>query len=80
MQYPLCTLLVFDSRQHALPVAWVITRSVAKPDVAKWMKALLDRARSIEPGWKINGFVIDDAAMEIDPIRQDIFALKYVLN
>ncbi|XVF52053.1 hypothetical protein PTKIN_Ptkin04bG0234200 [Pterospermum kingtungense] len=69
LKYPLCTLLVFDSRQHALPVAWVITRSVAKPDVAKWMKALLDRARSIEPGWKINGFVIDDAAMEIDPIR-----------
>ena len=80
MQYPLCTLLVFDSRQHALPVAWVITRSIAKADVAKWTKALLDRARSIEPGWKINGIVIDDAAMEIDPIRQDIFALKYVLN
>ncbi|XWS49306.1 hypothetical protein CRYUN_Cryun13aG0152600 [Craigia yunnanensis] len=78
LKYPLCTLLVFDSRQHALPVAWVITRSVAKPDVAKWMKALLDRARSIEPGWKINGFVIDDAAMEIDPIRQDIFALNCV--
>ncbi|MBA0835002.1 hypothetical protein Goarm_007315 [Gossypium armourianum] len=76
LKYPLCTLLVFDSRQHALPVAWVITRSVAKPDVAKWMKALLDRARSVDPGWKINGFVIDDAAMEIDPIRQDIFALK----
>lgn len=69
LKYPLCTLLVFDSRQHALPVAWIITRSVAKPDVAKWMKALLDRARSIEPGWKINGFVTDDAAMEIDPIR-----------
>ncbi|KAB2053859.1 hypothetical protein ES319_A12G215300v1 [Gossypium barbadense] len=69
LKYPLCTLLVFDSRQHALPVAWVITRSVAKPDVAKWMKALLDRARSVDPGWKINGFVIDDAAMEIDPIR-----------
>ncbi|KAL4385838.1 hypothetical protein GQ457_15G008080 [Hibiscus cannabinus] len=34
------------------------------------MKALLD------PGWKINGFVIDDAAMEIDPIRHDIFSLK----
>ncbi|KAK9034753.1 hypothetical protein V6N11_050906 [Hibiscus sabdariffa] len=69
LKYPLCTLLVFDSRQHALPVAWVITRSVAKPDMAKWMKALLDRARSVDPGWKINGFVIDDASMEIDPIR-----------
>lgn len=70
LKYPLCTLLVFDSRQHALPVAWVVTRSFAKPDVTKWMKALLDRARSIEPGWKISGFLIDDAAAEIDPIRE----------
>lgn len=69
LQYPLCTLLVFDSRQHALPVAWVVTRSSAKPDVTKWMKSLLDRGRSIEPGWKISGFLIDDAAAEIDPIR-----------
>lgn len=70
-QYPLCTLLVFDSRQHALPVAWIITRSFSKPDVSKWMKALLGRARSVEPGWKASGFLIDDAAAETDPIRQD---------
>ncbi|KAA8531075.1 hypothetical protein F0562_005784 [Nyssa sinensis] len=69
LKYPLCTLLVFDSRQHALPVAWVITRTIAKPDVSKWMKALLDRVRAVEPGWKVNGFFIDDAAAEIDPIR-----------
>ncbi|KAJ4830339.1 hypothetical protein Tsubulata_043562, partial [Turnera subulata] len=36
------------------------------------MKALLDRASSAEPGWKISGFLIDDAAAEIDPIRQDM--------
>lgn len=70
LKYPLCTLLVFDSRQHALPVAWVITRSVAKPDVTKWMKSLIDRVRAVEPGWKVNGFLIDDAAAEIDPIRE----------
>lgn len=66
------TLLVFDSRQHALPVAWIITRSFAKPDVSKWLKALIDRARSVEPGWKVNGFLIDDAAADIDLLRQDI--------
>ena len=66
---------MFDSRQHALPVAWIITRSSAKPDVSKWMKALLDRARVVESGWKISGFLIDDAAAEIDPIRQDSFAI-----
>lgn len=80
LQYPLCTLLAFDSRQHALPIAWVITRSSAKPDVAKWMKALLDRARGIEPGWKISGFLIDDAATEIDPIRQYFFSLDFDLS
>lgn len=79
LKYPLCTLLVFDSRQHALPVAWVITRSSAKPDVAKWMRALLSRASSVEPGWKISGFFIDDAAMEIDPIR-DIFGCPILFS
>lgn len=70
LKYPLCTLLVFDSRQHALPVAWVITRSVAKSDVCKWMKALLGRVRAVDPSWKVNGFIIDDAAVESDPIRE----------
>ncbi|GFP89290.1 hypothetical protein PHJA_001072700 [Phtheirospermum japonicum] len=76
LKYPLCTLLVFDSRQHALPVAWIITRSIAKPDVADWMKALLDRVHSVDPGWKVNGFLIDDAAAEIDPLRQNVLPLE----
>lgn len=72
LQYPLFTLLVFDSRQHALPVAWVITRSFAKQDVCKWLKALADRIRVVDSTWRIGGFLIDDAAMEIEPIRQDV--------
>ncbi|XP_071742665.1 uncharacterized protein [Rutidosis leptorrhynchoides] len=70
LKYPLCTLLVFDSRQHALPVAWVITRSVAKSDMCKWMKALLGRVHAVDPTWKATGFLIDDAAAETDPIRE----------
>ena len=69
LQYPLYTLLAFDSRQHTLPVAWIITRSMAKSDVSKWMKVLADRIHSADPGWKISGFIIDDAALEVDPIR-----------
>lgn len=69
LKYPLCTLLVFDSRQNALPVAWIVTRSNAKMDVSKWMKALLDRVRVVDPGWKPNGFIIDDPVAETDPIR-----------
>lgn len=79
LKYPLCTLLVFDSRQHALPVAWIITRSFAKPDVSKWMKALLDRARGIDIGWKVSGFLIDDAAAEIDSIR-DVFCCPVLFS
>ncbi|KAK9705525.1 hypothetical protein RND81_07G063700 [Saponaria officinalis] len=78
-QYPLCTILVFDSRHHALPVAWAITRSSAKPDVAKWMKALFDRVRTVDTGWKISGFVIDDAASEIEPIR-DVFSCPVLFS
>ncbi|XP_057515896.1 uncharacterized protein LOC130797335 [Amaranthus tricolor] len=72
LRYPLCTLLVFDSRRHALPVAWIITPSFAKPDISKWMKALVSRIRAVDTGWKASGFVIDDAAAELEPIR-DVF-------
>jgi hypothetical protein len=71
-QYPLHTLLAFDSRQHALPVAWVITRSVTKKDTLKWMSTLTDRIHSIDSTWGIGGFIIDDPASELDPIRYDI--------
>ncbi|XP_074269347.1 uncharacterized protein LOC141592534 isoform X1 [Silene latifolia] len=69
LRYPLCTILAFDSRHHALPVAWVITRSSAKADVTKWMKALFDRVHTVDTGWKISGFVVDNAASELEPIR-----------
>ena len=61
---------MFDSRQHALPVAWVITRSFAKPDMLKWMKALVDRVHTVDTGWMLSAFVIDDAAADLEPIRQ----------
>ncbi|CAM8938057.1 unnamed protein product [Rhodiola kirilowii] len=79
LKYPLCTLLVFDSRQHALPVAWIITRSSTKADVSKWMKALVERARTIDIGWKASGFLVDDAAAEIDPLR-DVFGCPVLFS
>ncbi|KAI3904551.1 hypothetical protein MKW98_014731 [Papaver atlanticum] len=53
LKYPLCTLLVFDSRHHALS------------NVSKWTKDLVDRASSIDAAWKIDAFMIDDAAAEV---------------
>ncbi|KAK9089942.1 hypothetical protein Scep_029024 [Stephania cephalantha] len=79
LKYPLCTLLVFDSRQHALPVAWIITRSFAKQDMSKWMKALVDKAHALDPTWKTSGFLVDDAAAEVDPIR-DIFCCPVLFS
>ncbi|KAG8049461.1 hypothetical protein GUJ93_ZPchr0009g1575 [Zizania palustris] len=70
LKYPLHTLLVFDSRQQALPVAWIITRSVTKQDTLRWMKALTERIYSVDSTWRIGGFVIDDPASELDPIRE----------
>ncbi|KAG0480815.1 hypothetical protein HPP92_011673 [Vanilla planifolia] len=72
LKYPLYTILAFDSRQHALPVAWIITRTVTKQDVSKWMKALADRVYAVDSAWKIIGYIVDDPALELQPIR-DVF-------
>ncbi|PHT68441.1 hypothetical protein T459_27928 [Capsicum annuum] len=48
LKCPLCTLLVFDSRHHALPVSWITTRIIAKPDMSKWMKPLHDHAHAVD--------------------------------
>lgn len=70
LKYPLYTLLAFDSRLHAIPIAWVITRTNTKEDVQKWMKALVDKVVFADPAFSISGFIIDDPALEIDPIRE----------
>ncbi|KAH7671685.1 Zinc finger SWIM-type protein [Dioscorea alata] len=79
LKYPLYTLLAFDSRQHALPVAWVITRTITKEDVTKWMKALVDRIHAVDSCWRISGFIIDDPASETDPIR-DAFGCSILFS
>lgn len=78
LKYPLYTLLVFDSNHHALPAAWVITRSFASDDVRKWTGALHDRIHAKDPSWKLTGFTVDDAATEIATIR-DVFQCPILL-
>jgi hypothetical protein len=72
LQYPLHTVLASDSRQQALPVAWVITRSVTKQDTLRWMQALTSRINSVDSTWRIGGFIVDDPTSELDPIRYSI--------
>ncbi|XP_048529907.1 uncharacterized protein LOC125509073 isoform X2 [Triticum urartu] len=79
LKYPLHTILVFDSRQQALPVAWVITRSVTKHDTSRWMQALTSRIHSVDSNWRIGGFIIDDPTSELDPIR-NIFSCPILFS
>ncbi|CAA7020362.1 unnamed protein product [Microthlaspi erraticum] len=39
--------------------------------LSQHMKILLQRAQNVERGFKINGFITDDTATEIDPIRYE---------
>lgn len=66
--YQLYTLLVFDTQQNALPVAWVVSSQNRFSDISRWLSALMDRGRQVQPTWTINAFMIDDALVEIGAI------------
>ncbi|GJZ74403.1 zinc finger, SWIM-type containing protein [Tanacetum coccineum] len=75
--YPLCTLLVFYLRQHAFPVAWIMTQSVAKCDISKWLRALLDRMRAVNPTWKVVGM---GQFCVMVSVSQIVLQLEYVVQ
>ncbi|GLJ05616.1 hypothetical protein SUGI_0021320 [Cryptomeria japonica] len=77
-KYPIYTLLAFDSNQTAIPIAWIIAGSLRSHDVFKWMGTLHDRVRAKDSTWRLNGFIIDDAATEIFIIR-DVFQCTILL-
>ncbi|GMN39761.1 hypothetical protein TIFTF001_008983 [Ficus carica] len=70
LKYPLCTLLVFDLSRNAIPVAWVISSSFVKQDIQKWIGILAERARTKEPRWRLNSFLVDDPSFDISIIRE----------
>ncbi|XP_057985904.1 uncharacterized protein LOC110651108 isoform X2 [Hevea brasiliensis] len=69
LKYPLCTLLVFDSSQNAIPVAWVIT-SLASQDIHKWFGSLAEKIQTKDPRWRPNAFLVDDPSLDISVIRE----------
>eukprot|EP01018_Ginkgo_biloba_P040165 Gb_09265 [translate_table: standard] len=77
-KYPVYSLLVFDSNQVGIPIAWVITASFASHDVRKWMGALYDRVCAKDSTWRLNGFIVDDASTEFSIIR-DVFQCSILL-
>ncbi|XP_058107082.1 uncharacterized protein LOC131250784 [Magnolia sinica] len=69
LKYPVHSLLVFDSNNKAIPVAWIITPRFANADADRWIRALYDRVHSKDPNWKLAGFIIDDPSADILTIR-----------
>lgn len=70
LKYPICSLLVFDSNNNAIPVAWIITPNFASGEIHRWMGALYDRVHSKDPTWKLGGFIVDDPSADVLSIRE----------
>ncbi|KAG0478816.1 hypothetical protein HPP92_013535 [Vanilla planifolia] len=69
-KYPIYSLLVFDSKRNAIPVAWIITPRFAGNEMHIWIRALYDRIHSKDPTWKLGGFIVDDPLADINIIRE----------
>ncbi|CAA0827615.1 zinc ion binding [Striga hermonthica] len=70
LKYPVYSLVVFNSDNKAIPVAWVITPRFASRDTHRWMRALYNRVRAKDPTWKLAGFVVDEPSADILAIRE----------
>eukprot|EP01018_Ginkgo_biloba_P027366 Gb_05759 [translate_table: standard] len=78
LKYPLFTLLVFDTHQNGLPVAWIISSSSSTSDIQSWMEKLRSRIYEMDPMWRLSAFMVDDATAEINVIS-DVFGCHILL-
>lgn len=78
LRYPLRTLLVFDSCQSLIPIAWVITNISHSEDSRSWMAALVERSRMKDQNWRPNAFLVDDPHLDLSLIR-DTFQCRVLL-
>ncbi|KAJ0265601.1 hypothetical protein HA466_0018560 [Hirschfeldia incana] len=72
LKYPIHSIVVFDSENKAIPVAWIIAPRVSSGDAYRWMRALCNRVHAKDPLWKVAGFIVDDPFADIVTIR-DVF-------
>lgn len=70
LKYPVHSLVVFNSDNKAIPVAWIITPRFASADAHRWMRALYNRVCMKDPSWKLAGFIVDDPLTDILTIRE----------
>ncbi|XP_039048325.1 uncharacterized protein LOC120189060 isoform X2 [Hibiscus syriacus] len=78
-QYPIHSLIVFNSDKKAIPVAWIITPRFATVDAHRWMRALYNRVRTKDPTWKLAGFIVDDPSIDVHTIR-DVFECSILIS
>lgn len=78
-KYPVHSLLVFNSENKAIPVAWVISPRFSSRDVYNWMRALHNRVLTKDPTWKLAGFIIDDPLTDIRAVR-DVFECSVLIS
>lgn len=70
IQYPIHSLVVFNSDNKAIPVAWIIAPRFSNGgNIHRWMRALCNRVHTKDPAWKLAGFVVDDPSADIYTIR-----------
>ncbi|KAK6918635.1 hypothetical protein RJ641_017057 [Dillenia turbinata] len=70
LKYPIHSLVVFNSHNNAIPVAWIITPRFSSGDAIRWMRALYDRVHTKDPKWKLAGFIVDDPFADVHAIRE----------
>ncbi|XP_056174366.1 uncharacterized protein LOC115675481 [Syzygium oleosum] len=78
LKYPIHSLLVFDSDNKAIPVAWIIAPAYGSMDTHRWMRALYNRVCTKDPSWKLAGFIVDDPLADVLAIR-DVFQCSVLL-
>ncbi|XP_014509029.1 uncharacterized protein LOC106768398 isoform X2 [Vigna radiata var. radiata] len=79
LQYPIHSLLVFNSDKKAIPVAWIIAPRFSCLDAHRWMRALYNRVHTKDPTWKLAGFIVDDPLYDILAIR-DVFQCTVMIS
>lgn len=70
LKYPVHSLVVFNSENKAIPVAWIITPRFASRDAYRWMRVLHNRVLAKDPTWKLAGFIVDEPSADILAIRE----------
>ncbi|XP_027359985.1 uncharacterized protein LOC113868533 [Abrus precatorius] len=79
LQYPIHSLLVFNSDKKAIPVAWIIAPRFSSLDANRWMRALYNRVHTKDPTWKLAGFIVDDPMYDVLAIR-DVFQCSVLIS